>query len=180
MKDFLLHLASTARQRNLPFLVVGGNAVILYGVPRFTRDIDFLITDKHRNSWQQLMEENGYHLYHRIHAFDQYEPVLKTDGATPGVDFMLVDEAVWLKLIQEAQSVGVGAERQLQVPSPLHLIAMKLAAASSPLRKQSAQDLSDVAALIKLQGLSLKHPELHATILKHGGSATLEHLHRLL
>ncbi len=29
----------------MPFLVVGGNAVILLGIPRFTRDIELLITD---------------------------------------------------------------------------------------------------------------------------------------
>lgn len=180
MKDFLVHITTVARQRNLPFLLVGGNAVILYGVPRFTRDIDLLITDQYRDAWQTLMLENGYQLFHRVHAFDQYEPKEKKGGSTPGVDFMLVDENVWLKLMKEARWIDAGEDHQIQVPSPLHFIAMKLTAASSPSRRQNAQDLSDVAALMKRQGLDLNHPDVYATVMKYGGSSLLEQLRKWL
>ena len=51
MKDTLRLLAQIAQTHQLPFLLIGGNAVIRYGIPRFTRDIDLLIPDTHEKAW---------------------------------------------------------------------------------------------------------------------------------
>ncbi|NJK92203.1 MAG: hypothetical protein HC904_10460 [Blastochloris sp.] len=118
MKFFLQHLLRTAQDEGLPFLIVGGNALILLGVPRFTRDIDLLITDAYRQAWQNVMEKLGYQLFHRVHAFDQYETIHKEGGSSPGVDFMMVDEAVWLKLLEA--SAPWNWCRAFQSPCPIH------------------------------------------------------------
>lgn len=40
-----------AREQGLDeFILIGGNAVIAHGVPRFTRDIDFVVPERHRRT----------------------------------------------------------------------------------------------------------------------------------
>lgn len=36
------------------YLLIGDNAVIAYGVPRFTRDLDFVIPDREENGWRKF------------------------------------------------------------------------------------------------------------------------------
>ncbi|MDD5260894.1 MAG: nucleotidyl transferase AbiEii/AbiGii toxin family protein [Methylacidiphilales bacterium] len=180
MKHLLQTLVRAAQDEDIPFLVVGGNAVILLGVPRFTRDIDLLITDVHRDAWQRLMEKHGYRLFHRVDAFDQYEPLIREGGATPGVDFMLVEDAVWRKLEESSRSVELVPGLLVPVPDPLHLIAMKLQAARAPHRKRDAQDYSDVAALLKIFRMELSQPLIRDTVLKYGGEQSLARLQSML
>lgn len=180
MKYFLQKLLRSAQDGGLSYLIVGGNAVILLGVPRFTRDIDLLITDTHRQAWQSLMEKLGYQLFHRVDAFDQYEPVQKEGGGTPGVDFMLVDESVWLKLVEASRSVELVPGFSVPVPDPLHLIAMKLQAANAPHRKRDAQDFSDIVGLLKAFNMELSQPVVRDTILKYGGPQAIPRLQNML
>jgi hypothetical protein len=180
VKHFLQTLVEAAQQKNLAFLVVGGNAVILLGVPRFTRDIDLLITDKDRDAWRQLVENLGYYLYHRAHAFDQFESIDKKELNKPGIDFMLVDEPVWQKLNEASRRVELSPGLLIPVPDPLHLIAMKLQASQSPHRKRDAQDLSDVAQLMKLFKMELNQPLIRDTLIKHGGESVLSRLEKML
>jgi len=45
LRDALSSIALEAYEKELPCLVIGGNAAIHHGVPRFTRDIDLLIVE---------------------------------------------------------------------------------------------------------------------------------------
>jgi hypothetical protein len=178
MIETLQTLVQAAREQKLPFLLVGGNAVILFGVSRMTMDIDFLITDVHRESWQTLMESHGYRLFHRAPAFDQYEPRVK-GGSFPGVDFMLVDPEVWRKLEASAYTTELVPGVPVPLPSPLHLIAMKLQAARNPHRKRGALDYQDISGLLEAQKLDLNDATVEAAILRHGGPSALDRLKQL-
>lgn len=50
MIEKLLHkIAQSLDKKNIPYMIIGGQAVLLYGSPRFTRDIDITVgidTDK--------------------------------------------------------------------------------------------------------------------------------------
>jgi hypothetical protein len=41
----LRKIASQLRKRDLPYMIIGGQAVLLYGTPRLTNDIDFLFLE---------------------------------------------------------------------------------------------------------------------------------------
>lgn len=44
------------------FILIGGNAVIAHGVPRFTRDVDFVIPERETMPWRQFLESRGFSL----------------------------------------------------------------------------------------------------------------------
>jgi hypothetical protein len=56
----LATIAERAAAANLPFLVIGGNALIAYGYPRMTRDIGLLVREKDRPAWDNLLTSLGY------------------------------------------------------------------------------------------------------------------------
>jgi hypothetical protein len=55
MEETLARILATAAERKLPFLLIGGNAVILPGYPRNTIDIDFLVPAARRSQWLDAM-----------------------------------------------------------------------------------------------------------------------------
>ena len=92
MQETLRKILSSADERNLPFLLIGGNAVILYGHPRNTIDLDLLIPQSKRSAWLDLVHGLGFRLHHGTDAFVQLEPASR-EGAP--IDLMLVDERTW-------------------------------------------------------------------------------------
>ena len=52
MQETLRRIIEAAEARNLPFLLIGGNAMILIGYIRNTVDIDLLVeSEKRSNGW---------------------------------------------------------------------------------------------------------------------------------
>src|SRR2546430_521152 len=92
---FIATLAGRAAEAELPFLLIGGNAVIAYGYPRHTQDIDLLIRDTDRRAWDALIVPLGFRQYHIHRSFHMYSP---TSAGRPPVDFMLVDVGTFEKL----------------------------------------------------------------------------------
>jgi len=39
----LARLGATLNESNLPYMIIGGQAVLLYGEPRLTRDVDITL-----------------------------------------------------------------------------------------------------------------------------------------
>lgn len=70
----LVELLRRAQQEKIPCLVVRGHAVILYQVPRFTRDLDFVIPEEAVDRWLEFLQRLSYHVYQRTAAFIQLEP----------------------------------------------------------------------------------------------------------
>lgn len=93
---------------------------------------------------------------------------------------MLVDQSTWQKLWRAAREIPATPECLLRVPSPLHLVAMKVKAASAPHRRANAQDLSDAAELLKKYHLSLSAPQVRDIVLNYGGETSLERLRKML
>jgi hypothetical protein len=143
----VVEILKRAQQEELPCLLVGGHAVILYQVPRFTRDIDFVVPDAATDRWLDFLQRLKYQVYHRTSAFIQLEP--DTPGTMPPVDLMLVEEGTWAKLLAQAQERDAGEGMHLMVPHPWHLIAMKLTAANATTRRAGASDWSDIFDLLR-------------------------------
>ncbi len=174
MKTQLENLTLAANDASLPYLLIGGHAVILYSVPRFTRDIDFLVSTEVSIEWRQLLESLGYTFCHATKAFAQFDPPKETDLA--GVDLMIVDEDTWRKLDAEVVEKELDGGVVVRLPRVLHLIAMKLAASNSAHRRADAVDFSDVVRLIRVNEMDINDSETVAVIEKYGGGDTLTRL----
>lgn len=115
-------LGSIFRKHSIRPVLVGGYAVIAYKIQRMTFDIDFLLT---RNDFKEIGSDIyalGYSVFNQSDAFIQ----LKSDSMTlRDLDFLLSDEKTVDNLIKDGLSVIIAGEKFI-VPSPLHLIAMKL------------------------------------------------------
>jgi hypothetical protein len=172
----VVEILKLAQKEQLPCLLVGGHAVILYQVPRFTRDIDFVVPDEATDRWLDFLRQLGYRVYHRTDAFIQLEPA--TPGSMPPVDLMLVDEGTWTKLLAQAQERDAGEGLRLAVPHPWHLIAMKLMAARSPARRAGASDWSDIFDLLRTCKVNLADPEFRKLVLQYGGEEALQRMAR--
>ena len=174
MLESIRQIIRLASNKQLPFLLIGGHAVILYGVPRFTRDIDLLIPESKETDWIQFLEKLGYTSYHRTPAFVQFDT--NKIGETPPLDLVLVDQPTWDKLFKKSQSQSLGGGISVSLPDPVHLIAMKLQAASSSTRRADATDWSDVLQLIHTQDLDLDDEGFAAIVNKYGGTDALTRL----
>ena len=148
--------------------------MILYQVPRFTRDLDLVIPDGAADRWLDFLQRLKYRVYHRVDAFIQLEPA--TPGSMPPVDLMLVDEGTWAKLLAQAQVRDAGDGMRLSVPHPWHLIAMKLTAAKSAARRAGASDWGDIFDLLRTCKIDLTDPEFRKLVVRYGGEEALQRM----
>lgn len=175
------HLAEIIRQvekLKLPYLLVGGHAVILYGVTRFTRDVDFLIPATSIDAWTYFLTKTfRYRLFQSSHAFLRFEN--ESLDQFP-IDFMLVNQSTWKKLALGIEIKQLSPGIMVKLPNPTHLIAMKMVALDSPHRRKDNVDWSDIIHIIQEQKLSIEDPVFRDLILRYGGEKTLKKLRKAL
>jgi len=141
-------LAATAEKKGLKSVLVGGNAVNLYGYHRTTFDVDLLVREKDSAKWVSFFERHGYKIFQQTSNFTRLNFADDPAGALP-VDLMLADDDTFRKIHAESRYREIGKDIRLAIPSPLHLVAMKLHALKSPPRLEQGLDLQDVIHLIK-------------------------------
>lgn len=167
MEKDIVALLRAAAQRQLPSLLIGGNAVIMLGYIRNTVDFDLLVPEQARSRWLDLLRELGYRFFHGVNAFAQFEPPDKTSSP---IDLMFVDQPTWEKLIDGAQEMKLAEERVL-LPRPEYLVALKLHAAVGPARTKSATDWEDIRQIVRICALDPSRDDsFRALILRYGGA----------
>ena len=178
LQESLVQIIRKAEKLKLPYLLVGGHAVILYGVSRLTRDIDLLIPDSHIDPWTYFLTKTfGYRLFQSSHAFLRFEH--DSQDSIP-IDFMVVNWSTWEKLIARTETRSLDHDLQVLLPHPTHLIAMKLTALSAPHRRKDNSDWFDIINIIREQKLSLEDAEFRSLILHYGGDEVLQKLREAL
>jgi hypothetical protein len=176
VKHTLSTLLGAAAKRNLPCLLIGGNAVILLGSPRMTVDVDLLVPDDKRSQWLDLMRDLGFQFLHGTEAFAQFEPAPAAEAKNMvPVDLMFVDGATWQTLENEARQETI-EEQTVRVPRVEHLIALKLHAAASPTRDAREQDWEDIRQIVRACRLDPHDAYFHEIILRHGGEEALKRI----
>jgi hypothetical protein len=172
MQETLRRIIEAAKARNLPFLLIGGHAVILFGFARNTIDIDLLVSTERRSAWLDLMRELGFRFYHGTGAFAQFEP---QDESVTSVDLMFVDDHTW-NTLSEAPVTKTLAGDEVRLPRPEHLVALKLHAAKGPDRSKPESDWEDIRHIVHICGLDIGNAEFRAIVLRYGGE---EAVHRI-
>lgn len=166
MKHLIDTLATRAKKKDLPVLLIGGHAVTALGSPRSTFDIDLLISRSTAKQWQEELAALHYQVFHENENFLQFES--SKDLSLPPIDCMLVSDDVFGQLYKTRV-----ASEPLPTPGVIQIIALKLHALKQPSREGN-QDWTDILALIDAHSLSLDNSELNAILLRHGGESAID------
>lgn len=165
-------IAKKAAENNIPFLVIGGYAVLVYGYVRMTDDLDLIVNHQQRAEWNKLLTGFGMVVKNDAATFLQFDPA---NEAGMKVDLMFVSDAVFTQLEKAAIETEVeGAS--VKVVALLHLIALKCHALQHSKTLRRLKDMDDLIQLILINRLDLNNAELKAIILKHGNQEIYENL----
>jgi hypothetical protein len=139
-------IAQNLTQNKIPFAVIGAIALGLYGLPRFTSDIDMIIEGRLWPELDSIMERLGYRCYQKTDAFAQFESEL---GAMGYIDFMFVNTPDGLNILTRSIVVEDELLGKISVVQPTDYIILKMMAiANNPDR--SIRDEADLSAFIQL------------------------------
>jgi len=163
------------KKAGVPFLVIGGHAVVLHGHLRNTFDLDLLISDSRFAAGQTTLITMGYRTYFQTEAFLQ----LHAPENLPPLDLMIVDDRTFRRIEDTSNEKLLDGE-QIRIPDVLRLVALKLHAVREPTRRTSETDWQDVAGLLLTTNQNLEDPELQAIVTQYGGPTALAEIRRRL
>lgn len=164
--QILEKLATTARARELRFLVIGGHAVSFHGYPRTTHDVDLLICRDQRQPWLEALDALGHRLRHDGGNFLQFDPPA---AEVWPLDLMLVNRASFDGMSEAAVSSPLGAET-IRLVSLSHLLALKFFALKQNQSHRRLKDMDDVLMLVQRNGLNVREESFRALVEKYGNT----------
>lgn len=163
-------LAANAEAEGLEAVLVGGNAINLHSYWRTTFDVDLLVRETDSDRWLSYFQRHGYTFFHRTPNFVRLRFAADPAEALP-VDLMLADLQTFATIQRDSRRCDIGNGLSLAIPSPLHLIAMKLHALRSPARFENGVDLQDVKYLIKTAKIDTSSKEFTEIVERYATDA---------
>ncbi len=157
------------------YLVVGGCAVYAYGIDRNTDDVDILIEDRTAEVAVQALSRYGYRERERGHLVSRMIPA---EPILPIVDLMYVDSPTMDAMWRDSRAVPLGQFTH-QLPSPQHLINMKLHALRYGSEGRRNKDALDIIELARLQAIDLKSDDFQQACLRYGSPEVYRFLLKL-
>jgi len=150
-EELLARIATTLDEKNIPYMIIGGQAVLLYGEPRLTRDIDVTLgvdVDTLPKVIEVAKSLSLKLLPSKVKDFVKKTMVLPTKDEATGirVDFIFSFTPYEKKAIKRAREILV-KKAVVKFASPEDLIIHKVFAGR-------ARDLDDVKSVL-LKNLSL-------------------------
>jgi hypothetical protein len=145
LHEELMAVVGALDAEGIPYALVGGLAVAVWGAPRATKDIDLLVQPADVERAKAAVGRRGFTLPAEPMQFSDGMVVHRVskvrDGALVTVDFLLVDEN--LRRYFDAREVRAVEGGRLAVIGRDGLIAMKVSAGRP-------QDQADVVKLTEL------------------------------
>ncbi len=146
LANMLSIISNSLFQKQIPFCLIGAMALGVYGLPRYTSDIDLLAEKKHWLKIAPLMEGLGYQCYQKSDFFAQFDSELGVYGK---VDFMFVSTEDGRNILKRRVLVEDEVFGRIPVIQPSDYIILKLMAiANNPDR--SIKDESDLSGFLDL------------------------------
>ena len=134
--------------RGEPYAVVGGLALLAYGAPRATFDVDLLARREIREDLVRFLDAKGFETLSVQPGFSNHQ---HADAALGRVDVIYVSGTTADTVFAGCRPRAISSTVEAPVPRVEHLIAMKVQAfAKDPTRYS---DLSDLQFLLALPGL---------------------------
>lgn len=132
-------------EHDVAYALIGAMALGVYGLPRYTSDIDLLADG---DDWQKIstvMESLGYECFQKTRGFAQFDSPLGVYGK---IDFMLVGTEDGRRIMGRCIWVDDRLLGNQPVVEPTDYIVLKLMAlANNP--ERGAQDEADIATIIR-------------------------------
>lgn len=139
-------------QQGVAYGLIGGYAVGLWGVPRGTVDMDFLVRLDDMDKVQKIMEEIGYEVRFRSENVTQYQSGLGLFGE---IDYLHAFREASLHMLQRAVTKSLFQDGvSIKVLIPEDLIGLKVQAFSNDGTRE-AIDMYDIETLMKIHHRSL-------------------------
>lgn len=151
LSDLLERVARGLQSRRIPYMVIGGQAVLLYGEPRMTRDIDIAlgVGPEQLSQIEELVSSLYLEILRPSHAeFVRDRMVLPCGDPETGfrVDFIFSFTPFERQAIERAPAVRIG-DTEVRFASVEDLIIHKMVAG----RPRDEEDV---------RGILLKNPEI--------------------
>jgi hypothetical protein len=154
--------------------VIGGVALVSYGLPRTTLDLDFVVDAEVQEDLVRFLEELGYRTLHRSSGYSNHE---HPDASWGGVDVLYVRGETSEKIFADSRSQPGPQGLAIVVPKPEHLAALKVQAIKNdPTR--TFQDLADIRFLLQLPGVDRR--EVREYFERHGLEARFDEIQKSL
>ncbi len=133
-----------------PYALVGGMALLAYGAPRATFDVDLLAPRQTQGDLVAFLEARGFTTFSVQPGFSNHQ---HSDPALGRVDVIYVTGTTADAVFAGCSPKVITAVVQAPVPRPEHLVAMKVQAFAKDGTRYS--DLADLQFLLSLPGLDL-------------------------
>jgi hypothetical protein len=130
----------------------GGHAVNTYCAQRLTFDVDFLVRRDDLPRWTGLLQHEGFTVDYVGPTFVRFNPPYGTEWR---LDLMLVNAGTFQKMRAGARPKNLLGIDTL-VPSPEHLVALKLHALKHGHPERFEKDFIDVVNLTRAAALDPK------------------------
>ena len=140
------HIAPVLDEGGFPYALVGGLGLHAHGHSRVTFDLDLVTRADAQARLVPHLEELGYETVHRSAGYSNHS---HADPEWGSVDVVYIDEETARQLFPACTRTLRLGGREVPVPSPEHLIAMKIQA----LRNDPTRELQDLADIQYLLGL---------------------------
>ena len=144
-EKILSNIGSSLKRHNIPYMIIGGQAVLLYGEPRLTRDIDITLgvnTEYVDELLKVIRELSLKPIPENIKLFVQQTMVLPALEETTGirVDFIFSFTTYEIEAIKRARKITIMGQ-EVCFASPEDVIIHKIFAGRP-------RDIEDVRSII--------------------------------
>ncbi len=166
-------ISQKAAEHNLPFLLIGGYAVLAHGYVRTTSDVDLLARKNEAAEWRKILGDLGFTIFSAGENFLQFNPL---PGGLVELDLMFADAKVFDRMLAEAVSTETHGAVANVVSLP-HLFVLKCHAFHTRPRR-GGKDIEDIVQLIKINKLDLNDASWQKILIEQGGQEFYELLKR--
>lgn len=172
--EVLRSLSLYVEGKDMPFLLIGGQAANVYGISRQTGDLDLVVKLSSKERWLVLLGKLGYEKGQDDDRFARFMPHSLTEWP---IDLMFVDDPTFAKLQKDSIESQLGPA-QVRVVSPRHLATLKIHALKYYQEHRFVKDYTDLLALLRSGQTGLSEPELEALCGRYATRELFERIKR--
>jgi len=150
LKEVLKILIYRFKKDNIDFVLAGGLALSTMGIFRFTKDIDFLVSEEAKNKIDGIMENLGYEKqdFSNEEIFSFLSP-LKILGQ---VDYLFARRKYTKAMMRRAKKRPIfDGEFDVKTLLPEDLIGLKIQAISNDPKNRFAIDSLDIRKILQIK-----------------------------
>ena len=165
-------LTGFLEEKGFRYAVIGGVALVVYGLPRTTVDLDLVVESAAQDDLIRFLESRGYETLHRSSGYSNHK---HPDPHWGGVDLVYIGGETSRELFAASRlSQGPGG-LPIPLPKPEHLAAFKIVAMKND-PSRTFQEMADIRFLLNLPGVDRK--EIRSYFDRHGMKERFDELEK--